>query len=72
MTQDIIIEQLHQVREQLAQEFNFDVYAIVADARANQAQTGHPVVSFAQADAPPQVSPVAPAVAKNEPIRRAA
>jgi hypothetical protein len=48
MTQDPIIEQLHQVREQLAQEFDFDVYAIVADAQAQQERNQHPVVSFAQ------------------------
>lgn len=68
MTPDPIIEELHQIREQLAQKFNYDVFAIVADARARQAQTGHPVVSFAQ---PPNV-PVAPAITDSEPERRAA
>ena len=68
MTQDTIIEQLHQEREQLAQEFNFDVYAIVADARAQQAQNQHPVVSFAQSHA----TLATPAVAEPELIRRAA
>ena len=48
MTHDPIIEELHQIREQLAKEFNYDIYAIVADARARQAQEDHPVVSFAQ------------------------
>ena len=62
MTQDTITEQLHQVREQLAREFNFDVYAIVADARAQQAQNHHPVVSFAQPAASRQAIP---AVADN-------
>ncbi len=76
MTQDTIIEQLHQVREQLAQEFNFDVFAIVADARAQQAQNNHPVVSFvqtgAQTAAQPQATTATPAVVESEPMRRAA
>lgn len=46
MTHDPIIEELHQIREQLAKEFDYDVYAIVADARARQAQEDHPIVSF--------------------------
>jgi hypothetical protein len=68
MMQDVIIEELHQVREQLAKEFNNDVFAIVADARARQGQTGHPVVSFAQ----PPTTPKEPAVTEAETERRAA
>ena len=48
MTPDPIIEELHQIREQLAQKFNYDVFAIVADAQAQQAKEDHPVVSFAK------------------------
>lgn len=68
MTYDPLIEELHQVREQLAKEFNYDVFAIVADARARQVQTGHPVVSFAQ----PRTAPVTPVVAESERERLAA
>ena len=72
MIEDLIIEQLHQVREQLAQEFDYDVFAIVADARVQQAQNHHPVVSFAQTVVTPQVNPATPAVVEREAIRRAA
>jgi hypothetical protein len=68
MMQDSIIEELHQIREQLAKEFNYDVFAIIADARARQTQTGHPVVSFAQ----PPTTPAEPVVTEAEPERRAA
>ncbi len=47
MTTNPIIEELHQIREQLAAKFNYDVFAIVADAQAQQALEDHPVVSFA-------------------------
>jgi hypothetical protein len=68
MMPDAIIEELHQVREQLAKEFNYDVFAIVADARAHQTETGHPVVSFAQ----PPATPTEPVVSEAESERRAA
>jgi len=48
MTPDPIIEELHRIREQLAQQFNYDVFAIVADAQAQQAREDHPVISFAK------------------------
>ncbi|MBP6824195.1 MAG: hypothetical protein KA368_21790 [Acidobacteria bacterium] len=48
MTPGPIIEELHQIRERLAAKFNYDVFAIVADAQAQQAKEDHPVVSFAQ------------------------
>jgi hypothetical protein len=68
MTHDPIIEELHQIREKLAKEFNYDVYAIVADARARQAQEDHPVVSFEQ----PKNMPVTPATTESESDRHAA
>ena len=68
LTPDTIIEELHQVREQLAKEFNYDVFAIVADARARQTETGHPVVSFAQS----LTTPTETVVSAAEPERRAA
>ena len=47
MTPDPIIEELHQIRDRLAAKFNYDVFAIVADAQAQQTLEDHPVVSFA-------------------------
>jgi hypothetical protein len=46
MTHDPIIEALHETRARLAAECNYDVYAIVAQARAAQEQENHPIVSF--------------------------
>lgn len=46
MTPDPIIEELHRIREQLAEKFNYDVFAIVADAQAQQAKENRPIVSF--------------------------
>lgn len=46
MMPDPIIEELHRIREQLAQKFNYDVFAIVADAQAQQAKENRPIVSF--------------------------
>ena len=48
MTHDPIIEALHETRDRLAKELNYDVYAIVAQARAQQEKENHPVVSFAR------------------------
>lgn len=47
MITDPIIEELHQVREQFAAQFNYDVFAIVAHCRARQEKSDRPVVSFA-------------------------
>ncbi|MCI0389527.1 MAG: hypothetical protein MOB07_12290 [Acidobacteria bacterium] len=47
MIKDPIIEEIHQIRDQLAAHFNYDVYAIVADAQTRQHEyEDHPVVSF--------------------------
>ena len=49
MNLDPIIEELHQVREQFAARFNYDVAAMVAFLREQQQlEKDHPVVSFAQ------------------------
>lgn len=45
---DPIIEDLHETRDRLAKELNYDVYAIVAQARAQQEKENHPVVSFSR------------------------
>lgn len=45
-----IIEELHQVREQFAARFNYDVAAMVAFLRAQQQlEENHPIVSLSQA-----------------------
>jgi len=43
---DEIVEEVRKVREQNAAKWNFDVKAILADARKRQAQSGRKVVSF--------------------------
>jgi uncharacterized protein YnzC (UPF0291/DUF896 family) len=58
---DPIIEELHQIRDQLAARFNYDVYAIVADSQARQHEyEGHPVVSFS----PKLISPEEKSIAE--------
>ena len=47
MVKDEIVEQVRQVREQQAAKLNFDLKAILADARKRQKDSGHRVVSFA-------------------------
>lgn len=44
---DPIIEELHRIREELAARFNFDIYAIGADLKAQQAKEIRPVISLA-------------------------
>ncbi|MGH9753284.1 MAG: hypothetical protein ACREA2_10920 [Blastocatellia bacterium] len=54
MITDPIIEEIHKIRDQLAAQFNYDVYAIVADAQTRQREyEDHPVVSFS----PKPISP---------------
>ena len=49
MTTDPILDELHQVREQFAARFNYDVAAMVAFLREQQAkETDHAIVSFSQ------------------------
>ncbi len=58
MTDDPIIEELHQIRAEFAARFNYDINAMVEYLRARQTQEGHPVVSFAQ----PPNAPAEPVV----------
>ena len=44
---DEIVDQVRQVREKNAAKFNYDLKAIIADARKQQKTSGHRVVSFA-------------------------
>jgi uncharacterized protein YnzC (UPF0291/DUF896 family) len=61
MRADSIIEELHQIRDQLAAQFNYDVYAIVADSQARQHEyEDHPVVSFS----PKLISPEEKSIAE--------
>ena len=46
MTTDPILEELHQIREQLAAKFNYDVFAIVADIQAQEKKEDRPLVSL--------------------------
>lgn len=48
MNNDPIIEELRRVREELAAQFNFDIYAIGADLQARQAKEARRIVSFAR------------------------
>ena len=43
---DEIVEEVRRAREQNAAKWNFDLKAILADARKRQAGSGHRVVSF--------------------------
>ena len=47
MMKDEIVNQVRQVRELNAARFNYDLKAIVADARKRQKNSGHAVASFA-------------------------
>jgi hypothetical protein len=47
MMKDEIVEQVRHVREQQAAKLNFDLKAILADARRRQKDSGDRIVSFA-------------------------
>jgi hypothetical protein len=47
MMKDEIVDQVRKAREQNAAKFNYDLRAIIADARKRQKTSGHRVVSFA-------------------------
>ena len=46
MKKDEIVEEVRQVREQQAAKLNFNLKAILADARQRQKDSGRRVVSF--------------------------
>jgi len=46
MKKDEVVEQVRQVREQQAAKLDFNLKAILADARQRQKDSGHRVVSF--------------------------
>jgi len=47
MIKDAVVNQVRQAREQSAAKFDYDLKAIVADARKRQKRSGHRVVSLA-------------------------
>ena len=47
MMKDEIVEEVRKAREEHAAKFNYDLRAILADARKRQKKSGHKVVSFA-------------------------
>ncbi len=46
MAADSIVSEVRQARDALAQRFNYDLHAIVCDARERQATGGRKVVTF--------------------------
>ena len=46
MWKDPIVEQVRKVREEQAARFDFDIRAIIEDARKRQTKSKHRVVSF--------------------------
>lgn len=47
MLKDEIVEEVREARQEQAARWNFDLKAILADARKRHSQSGHKVVSFA-------------------------
>ena len=47
MAKDEIVEEVRKARQEQAARWNFDLRAILADARKRQEDSGHEVVSFA-------------------------
>ncbi len=51
---DPIVNEVREIRERLASQFNFDIHKIVADARRRQASSKSRVVSFETPNKSPQ------------------
>jgi hypothetical protein len=47
MLKDEVVEEVRKARQERAARWNFDLKAILTDARKRQAKSGHKVVSFA-------------------------
>ncbi len=47
MMRDEIVEEVRQARQQNAAKWNFDLQAILADARQRQKDSNHPIATFA-------------------------
>ena len=50
MQKDELVEEVRKARQEQAAKSNFDLKAILADARNRQTQSGHKVVSFVTKD----------------------
>jgi hypothetical protein len=50
MLKDELVEEVRKVRQEQAAKWNFDLKALLTDARKRQARSGHKVVSFARKD----------------------
>jgi hypothetical protein len=48
MWKDEIVEEIHQIREEYAKSFNYDLDSIFADLRKKQAESGREVVSLSR------------------------
>jgi hypothetical protein len=46
MIEDPIVAEVRRAREEIAKKFNYDLRAMVEDARKRQAESGRQVVSF--------------------------
>jgi hypothetical protein len=46
MIEDPIVAEVRRAREEIAKRFNYDLRAMVEDARKRQAESGRQVVSF--------------------------
>ncbi len=46
MLQDEIVEEIHRIRDEYAKSFNYDLNAIFADLRKQQAESGREVVKL--------------------------
>ena len=60
MIDDPILADLYRFREELAARFNYDVYALVAYLREEQAKENHPIVSFSAKRVDPNNEDVRP------------
>jgi len=54
MWKDPIVEEVRSIREKRAEAHGFDIRKIMADARARQGTSGHPLVSFVKSHRPPR------------------
>lgn len=51
MWEDSIVAEVHRIRRELAEKFDFDVHAIVADIRTRQVALGSRLISLAKSPA---------------------
>lgn len=48
MYQDLIVEEIHRIREEYSQSFNHDLKALFADLRKQQVESGRKAVDLSQ------------------------